>query len=526
MPLSQVLQYLLKAKLVTLKDPPKFVNTASPNYDPKATCAYHSNATGHNADNCWALRNQVQDMIEAGEIEFDAPETPNVITTPMPKHDKTVNAIMDIVYIHDVRDLSTPLLKIKRQLIQAGLFPGCDPDCYYCARLPNGFSHGLKFEDVSVISKAPLKIPTKAPFKIFAEPRVAPIVITKPGPIPYSSDKAIPWNYGAEVYVQGTKQELESDKVLEDTNPGVDNIAGTSKVTRSGRVFSPEISPNTAPPTIIVTQMLMLVISMLSLLSCSKTHAKAMMKFLEAAHVPQDISVNQLENCIANLTTENYLGFSDADLSPSGKNHNKALHISIECGGTTLAHVLVDNGSSLNVMPTLVLDKLRPEGATLKSSDVIVKAFDGSMSAVHGEIELSIRKLKYPAKGKIVTVHGEEEYVVSFVDETKYVELTIEGFETPRQAFELVPQVISETKHVYTPPKSNKWGLGCTSKDQSEGKHPRPKGLKYHFISKGVNAISEDEYNCNLDKWVFPTSDKGLDNWETQDIVSISYNQE
>src|SRR3954469_15463977 len=284
MPLSQALQHLLKAKLVTLKDPPKFANTASPAYDPKATCSYHSNATGHNTDNCWALKNNVQDMIEAGEIEFDALKTPNVIIAPMPKHDNTVNAIMDTIHVYDVRDLSTPLPDIKRKLLRAGLFPGCDPDCYYCALRPEGcenlkrgiqgwmdrgtirfektptveelcegFSRGLKFEDVSVISKVPLKIPTKAPLKISAEPRVAPIVITQPGPIPYSSDKAIPWNYGADVFVQGVKQELEYDKVSEDVNPDVGNIAGTSKVTRSGRVFSPEISPNTASPAVTMT---------------------------------------------------------------------------------------------------------------------------------------------------------------------------------------------------------------------------------------------------------------------------------
>src|SRR3954469_19897427 len=125
MPLSQALQHLLKAKLVTLKDPPKFANTASPAYDPKATCAYHSNATGHNTDNCWALKNKVQDMIEAGEIEFDAPKTPNVITAPMPKHDNTVNAIMDTIHVYDVKDLSTD---IKRKLMRYGLFPSYDPD--------------------------------------------------------------------------------------------------------------------------------------------------------------------------------------------------------------------------------------------------------------------------------------------------------------------------------------------------------------------------------------------------------------
>src|SRR4051812_17227818 len=122
MPISQALQHLLKAGLITLKDPPKNVNTSSPSYRPDATCAYHSNCPGHDADHCWTLKNKIQDMIDAGEIEFDPPETPNVITAPMPKHDKTVNAILDTVYIYDVTELSTPLLEVKRKLIQAGYF--------------------------------------------------------------------------------------------------------------------------------------------------------------------------------------------------------------------------------------------------------------------------------------------------------------------------------------------------------------------------------------------------------------------
>ena len=34
-------------------------------------------------------------MIDAGEIDFDPPETPNVITAPLPNHDETVNAVED-----------------------------------------------------------------------------------------------------------------------------------------------------------------------------------------------------------------------------------------------------------------------------------------------------------------------------------------------------------------------------------------------------------------------------------------------
>ena len=60
--------------------------------------------------------------------------------------------------------------------------------------LVESLAQGLKLEDVSVVtnSKAPVRITSKGPVKITAEPRVAPLIITTPGPIPYSSNKAIP----------------------------------------------------------------------------------------------------------------------------------------------------------------------------------------------------------------------------------------------------------------------------------------------------------------------------------------------
>ena len=99
-------------------------------------------------------------------------------------------------------------------------------------------------------------------------------------------------------------------------------------------------------------------ISMLSLLLCSEAHAKALIAFLKTAHVPQETSADQFKDCVASLTVDNRLGFSDADLTPKGRKHNAALHVSIECRGTTMAHVLVDIGSSLNVLPKKALDRL------------------------------------------------------------------------------------------------------------------------------------------------------------------------
>ena len=102
------------------------------------------------------------------------------------------------------------------------------------------------------------------------------------------------------------------------------------------------------------------------------------MKILKTAHVPQEISANQFRSYVSRLTTSNGLVFSDADLTPEGRNHNKAMYVSIECRGTTLGHVLIDTGSLLNVLPKGALDRLDCEGVVLKSSDIIVRAFEGS----------------------------------------------------------------------------------------------------------------------------------------------------
>ena len=191
---------------------------------------------------------------------------------------------------------------------------------------------------------------------------------------------------------------------------------------------------------------------------------------------------------MANLTADNGLGFSDADLTAKGKNHNDVVHVSIKCGGTSLAHVLVDTSSPLNVLPNKALDRLDCEGLELKPSNIVVRAFDGSKRMVHGEVDIQIRvgsqvfdstfyvmdilpsyscllgrpwihkagavtstlhqKLKYPVRGKIVTVQGEEEYMVSHLNSFWYVEMDGEFIETPFQHFEEVPQTLASEEKI------------------------------------------------------------------------------
>ena len=51
--------------------------------------------------------------------------------------------------------------------------------------------------------------------------------------------------------------------------------------------------------------------------------------------------------------------------------------------------------------------------------------------------------LKYLVKGKVVTVCGEEEYMVSHLNSFKHVEMDGEIIGNPCQAFELLPQMVT-----------------------------------------------------------------------------------
>lgn len=109
------------------------------------------------------------------------------------------------------------------------------------------------------------------------------------------------------------------------------------------------------------------------------------------AHITQDITVDQFDGVVANIITCNALSFNNEELPKEEKNHNRALHISIKCQEDALARVLVDTGSSLNVLPKRVLAKLSYQVSEMKPSALMVKAFDGSRRTVVGEVELPIQ---------------------------------------------------------------------------------------------------------------------------------------
>jgi hypothetical protein len=342
-----------------------------------------------------------------------------------------------------------------------------------------------------------------------------PLVIQIPAPFPYESTKAVPWNYSTSAYVQG--------KPVVIPEQGVTSIDGPGKITRTGRVYSPEISakntfasvPSSSQKSPVVDtraepskgkdkqeevdEFLRIIrksdykvvdqlnqtpskISILSLLMNSEAHRTALLKLLNMAHVNQDITVDQFDGVCNNITASRCLGFVESELPSEGYTHNKALHISIRCQDNNIARVLVYTGSSLNVLPKSTLLKLSLLGPTLRSSNLIVKAFDGSQREVIGEIELPIfigpqlfnitfqvmdinpsyscllgrpwihaagavtstlhQKLKFVSDNKLITVSGEEDTLVSHLTSFKYVESDEGALEIPFQALEIPFQAL------------------------------------------------------------------------------------
>ena len=129
--------------------------------------------------------------------------------------------------VMNVEQVTTPLSFVKRYLLENSIFPGCTSECVKCREQPKGCDDlksgiqllmkqgSLQFdrkpsyrkvteEDVIVIS-----IPY-TPARILAPSRAPPLMITVLGPMPYISEKAVPWHYGVDVYYHRVKQEVNA----------------------------------------------------------------------------------------------------------------------------------------------------------------------------------------------------------------------------------------------------------------------------------------------------------------------------
>ena len=150
-----------------------------------------------------------------------------------------------------------------------------------------------------------------------------------------------------------------------------------------------------------------------------------------------------------------------------------------------MAKVIIDNGSSLNIMAKSTLEKLAFNASHLKPSSMVVRPFDGSRWEVRGEIDLLVQigphtyqvtfqvmdinpaygcflgrpwihsmgvvlstlhqKLKFVVEGHLVIVSGEEDVLVSCPSSMPYMEAMEKSLETAFQSFEVVINTFVES---------------------------------------------------------------------------------
>ncbi|PKI41850.1 hypothetical protein CRG98_037755 [Punica granatum] len=88
-------QQLITSRKITLVAPASNFNPVTQNQN--LHYEYHQGAPDHTTDNCWKLREKIQDMIEKNEISFNAVKPPTVQANPLPDHGSSSGPTVNMI---------------------------------------------------------------------------------------------------------------------------------------------------------------------------------------------------------------------------------------------------------------------------------------------------------------------------------------------------------------------------------------------------------------------------------------------
>ncbi|XP_027075870.2 uncharacterized protein [Coffea arabica] len=394
--------------------PPKIYPRGPPTgYDPHAICAYPSGSPGHTTGNCWALKHKIHDMIDSEDILLrkKGEQGPNVSKNPLPEHGSTVGVIIadeDFVdpsqYIVDETEvfgvMETDHAEMRKLLSVEESITKDNAE----EKLK---SFVFEKEEPFMVEGGPFEVDnSEVPFILdlpsFEWDISEPAILEFSEQMPVNNLQEVPWNYEEPSLLIGGKDCLKEDistitrsgKIVENSDIDIQSRAKVKSPTPM-----PRVSENEAIDFLkmlkrseykIVEQLdrMPAQISFLNLLLTSELHREALLKILNEAQVPKDISVDKFSDIVGDVLAANHIAFSDDDLTAEGIGHNRVLYISVCCNGKLLPRVLVDNGSALNICPWNTLTKLGFLDIKLRPSATVVRGFDGSRRESMGETDL------------------------------------------------------------------------------------------------------------------------------------------
>ena len=71
--------------------------------------------------------------------------------------------------------------------------------------------------------------------------------------------------------------------------------------------------------------------------------------------------------------------------------------------------------------------------------------------------------------------------------------------------------------------KTDKFGLGFTTGAQRAVRHAQIGRPSIHISNWGVNEIEDNEEDSDIESWIYPTTNGGMNNWTTRDFIPISF---
>ncbi|KAE8678980.1 hypothetical protein F3Y22_tig00111402pilonHSYRG00591 [Hibiscus syriacus] len=539
-PYAEIYDSLLKADVIRPYPLVPMQPPFPPWYDTKAHCIYHEGITGHSIENCLAFKRVVQNLINTGKLEFNTPSAsshplPN-------HGDKNVNAIQEENRKKaktDISEIKSPFVWIFQQLSLASIIPQqFRPEqsegknyCEYhqekghkiqlCPEFRNLVQKLMNNREIEFFEEEPGKKENDVCSSEDSKPNQR---INDPVIINVKSSTGT-----LELYYQcfnGRRicfsRKTEEKKQSLSTTSASEAVSEVGFFTRSGRCYSPETSNASEqvkakgkavaiPQKVFEDESLPAFnepvtekqaqeflkflkhseysvveqlhkqqarISILDLLMNSEAHRNALMKILNQTFIPEDISLNKLDRIVGHIAADNYITFTDDEIPEGGMGSVKALNITTHCHGHVLPGVLIDNGSALNLMPLVTLQRMPLDQSHMKSYQNVVRAFDGTQKEVLGKMEIPLligpvvynidfvvmdihptyncllgrpwihsagavpsslhQKLKFVVDGQLICVSAEEEIIASVTSDVPYIDTNDEALECSFRALEFV----------------------------------------------------------------------------------------
>ncbi|KAI5430587.1 hypothetical protein KIW84_034975 [Lathyrus oleraceus] len=382
---------------------------------------------GHDIENCYPLRYEVQKLVKSRMVSFED-RAPDVKANPLPAHGNSsvnmVDGCLGEFKVFDVRFIRRSLVTMHKDI---------------CLVNESEYDHdGCAICSVNSRERVVIQYDSSNSNNI-SQRSISLLVIRLEGPVLYASDKAVPYQYNAtmvkDVFGPVFPKDVEDSIVSKKGQvPAVDPVSASK--CQSGESINLKTNDDDEVLRLIkksefnvVEQLLQTPskISVLSLLMNSEAHREALQKVLEKVFMEHDVTMDQFDHIVANITSCNNLSFRDEELPEEGRNHNLALHISINCKDDAISNVLVDTESSLNMLPKSTLSKLSYQGTPMRPW---IHEAGAVTSTLH-------QKLKFVKNGKLAIIGGEKALLVSHLSSFSYVEAE-DVVGTPFQALSIV----------------------------------------------------------------------------------------